>query len=314
MSFILSSCFISDVGVFFGAFLGPIFAILLFNAVIYAVVIRVLIKHSRSTLGRPKEEMNKKTMIRLLISITGVMFLFGLTWLFGALTITGFGDSRASTAFQVIFVILNAFQGFFIFLFFCVFSNDARESWLEVFTCGHYKSKLLHPSLARYASSGAKAFRTKGKTLHINLAQPSTNTAKNFSSSTNGLTEERYSNIPLTSAAEEAKKEKPMEPILNGFPEVHETNADKDFKSSTDDDFKSNTDNLTEEGYSNIQLTKAAEEAKKEKAMMPTSNGSPEFQEAEADKDTKSDIGLADKEGKDQMPRCSKKYGSTSPR
>jgi len=76
----------------------------------------VLIKHTyRKTPGYKKGQLNKKKMIKLLISIAGVMFLFGLTWLFGALTITGLGDSRASTAFQVFFVILNAFQGFFIF-------------------------------------------------------------------------------------------------------------------------------------------------------------------------------------------------------
>ena len=40
-----SSCFI---GVFFGAFLGPIFAILLLNAVMFFIVINVLIERSLS--------------------------------------------------------------------------------------------------------------------------------------------------------------------------------------------------------------------------------------------------------------------------
>ena len=47
-----------------------------------------------------------------------------LMWLVGALTILGFADSRASTALQILFVILNALQGFFVFLFFCVLSKD----------------------------------------------------------------------------------------------------------------------------------------------------------------------------------------------
>ena len=99
-----SSCFISDVGVFFGAFLGPIFAILIFNTVIFILVVGVAIKHNRSTLSHSKQQANKKTTIRLLFGITGVMFLFGLTWLIGALTITGFSDTRVSTTFQVLFV------------------------------------------------------------------------------------------------------------------------------------------------------------------------------------------------------------------
>ena len=156
------------------------------------------------------------------------MFLFGLTWLFGALTITGFGDSRASTAFQVLFVILNAFQGFFIFLFFCVFSKDARESWMEVFTCGRYQSKFLHPSQVKYASTTAQK---KSKTVSSNLATSNLGTSAlpstTFNSSTDDLSEEKSSKIPLTSAAEEEKKE--ME-TSKGSPEVHETDIDNDQK------------------------------------------------------------------------------------
>ena len=99
--------------------------------------------------------MNKKTVVRLVISIAGIMFLFGLTWLFGALTVTGFGSVTASFAFQVLFVICNAFQGFFIFLFFCVFNKDARDLWIELLSCGHYKSKPLHSSQAKYATGNA---------------------------------------------------------------------------------------------------------------------------------------------------------------
>ena len=226
-SYLPSSCFISDPAVFFAAFLGPIFAILLFNVVMFVLVIGVLIKHSRNTLGRSKDQMNKKTTIRLLISIAGVMFLFGLTWLFGALTVAGFGGSGASTAFQILFVIFNAFQGFFIFLFLCVFSKDARESWLEVFTCGRYKSKLLHPSQAKYASSATT--QKKVKTTSSNLASSNLSTSVvpstgNFNSSTDDLTEK----VPLTSAAGEEKK--PSMVTFKGSPEVHETDIDNDQK------------------------------------------------------------------------------------
>ena len=173
--FSFHSCFISDPAVFFATFLGPIFVILLFNAVIFVMVMRVLIKQTQNKIGRTKEQMNKKTAIRLLTSIAGVMSLFGLTWLFGALTVTGFGDARASTAFQVLFVICNAFQGFFICLFFCVFSKDARESWLELLSCAHgrCKSKLLYSSKTKYISSGSNTIRKKSSTLSANLENPS---------------------------------------------------------------------------------------------------------------------------------------------
>ena len=211
---------------FFGAFLGPIFAILLFNIVVFVLVIGVIIKHTRYTLDCAKEQMDMKTTIRLLISIAKVMFLFGLTWLFGALTVTGFGDARASFAFQVLFVICNAFQGFFIFLFFCVFSKDARESWLELLCCGRYHSKSLHPSQAKYGSSSANATRKKFKTASSGLSDSKLTSAissKNgYNSSTDDLVkEERYTDIPLTSAAEQDKEK----PSVVTFKEIHETNV-----------------------------------------------------------------------------------------
>ena len=126
---------------FFGAFLGPILAVLLFNLVMMVVVVTVLVRHMRDTMGHQKEQMKLKTAFRLLISITGIMSLFGVTWIFGALTISG-----ASLPFQILFVVFNGFQGFFIFLFLCVSSKDARELWKESLSCGCYKSSILQRS------------------------------------------------------------------------------------------------------------------------------------------------------------------------
>lgn len=131
---------------FWVAFLGPIFAIILFNVVVYIVVIAILIKHTRGSLARKKETLNKKTTIRLIMSISGVMFLFGLTWLFGALTITDSAQGLRLT-FSALFTVFTSLQGFFIFLFFCVFSQEARELWKETLSCGRYKSAFLNPHL-----------------------------------------------------------------------------------------------------------------------------------------------------------------------
>ena len=87
-----------------------------------------------------------------MISITGVMFLFGLTWLFAILT---FSVPGLREVFQILFTIFNSFQGFFIFLFFCVFNKEALESWKELLSCGKYSSALLHPSHLKFSSSAA---------------------------------------------------------------------------------------------------------------------------------------------------------------
>lgn len=83
-----------------------------------------------------------------MISIIGIMSIFGLTWVFGALTV-----DKASLAFQIIFVVLNSLQGFIIFLFFCVLGRDGRELWLETLFCGRYKSSHLHPSSANSSAT-----------------------------------------------------------------------------------------------------------------------------------------------------------------
>ena len=221
---LFSSCFITDPAVFFGAFLGPIFTILLFNFVIFVLVIGVLIKQTRNKLDRTKQQINKKTAIKLIINTAGIMFLFGLTWLFGALTVTGFGSATASTVFQVLFVICNAFQGFFIFLFFCVFNKDARDLWLELFSCGRYKSKPLHSSQAKYANLG-----TPGKIETAGSGLPSfpvsgTSSKGGYTLSIDDLSkDERHTDIALTSAAKQ--KEDPLMETCIGDSEIHETNV-----------------------------------------------------------------------------------------
>ena len=227
-----SSCFISDPAVFFGAFLGPIFAILIINVVIFVSVIGVLVKHTLNKLDRTKEKMNIKTAIRLFISIAGIMLLFGLTWLFGALTVTGLRDTTATTAFQVIFVICNAFQGFFIFFFICVFNKDARDLWLELLSCGRYQSKLLHSSQVKYTRSGANANLEKAKTTITILTNPSLvspiSSKIEYNSSINDHSkEERHTDIPLTTAAEQ---EKLLVVSLEDDPEIYETNIGTDQK------------------------------------------------------------------------------------
>ena len=142
--FLSCSCFLSNPIVFFVAFLGPILAIILINVVVFIIIIAILIKHTRGTLARKKDSMSLQTVVRLMISVSGIMFLFGITWLFAALTVT---INEISVPFQVLFTIFNSFQGFFIFLFFCVFSQEARESWKEVLSCGRYKSDILNPTM-----------------------------------------------------------------------------------------------------------------------------------------------------------------------
>ena len=81
---------------------------------------------------------NQQKVIRIMISIMGLMALFGLTWIFAAFTV-----NAASIAFQFLFAIFNSLQGFFIFLFFCVFGREGRELWLKVLCCGRKVPSII---------------------------------------------------------------------------------------------------------------------------------------------------------------------------
>ena len=111
----------------------------------------MLVRHSKGAAARKKEAVNKQTIIRLLISISGVMSLFGLTWLFAILTFSVPGLRETGS---VLFTVFNSLQGLFIFLFFCVINKEARESWKEFLLCDKYKSQILHPAHIKHTYSG----------------------------------------------------------------------------------------------------------------------------------------------------------------
>ena len=125
----------------------------LFNTVVFVLVLRVLIKHSMRKSKEAKKKQQLKTTMKTMISIISIMFMFGLQWLFGALTI-----AEASLAFQWLFVIFSTLQGLFLFIFFCVLGKDARDEWMRVFTCGR-KTKKSHGFLSSHGPSNSHTGR-----------------------------------------------------------------------------------------------------------------------------------------------------------
>ena len=133
-------CFLSHPGVFWGAFLAPILLIMVFNLVLFIWVIVVMVRHIRR---KTKNKLGPRKVIEIIIRLSGVMFLFGLTWLFAILTVVSVRGLRET--FQIFFTVFNSFQGAFIFLFFCVFNQEARDSWRNVIQ----KKTTLLPSSNR---------------------------------------------------------------------------------------------------------------------------------------------------------------------
>ena len=198
----------------FGVFLGPIFVVLLVNMVLFVLVVRVLIKHSRRKIVKSKDAKKYKGTLKTFISIVSIMAMFGLSWLFGAFTISG-----ASIVFSWLFVIFNSLQGFVLFLFFCVIGKDAREEWKSVLTCGRSRQKKRLRGTIRAKTSQEKS------TANTYLTSRKSDTIRRQVQAELGSTSFANSNAmelsadkALTSIAEETD-------IANGMVETDETGS-----------------------------------------------------------------------------------------
>ncbi|SMN12381.1 hypothetical protein SPBRAN_827 [uncultured Candidatus Thioglobus sp.] len=127
--------------------------------IVFILVSRVLLKHSKRNIDRAKEERNTKKVVaataKTLISIISIMIMFGLSWLFGALSVSG-----AATVFQWLFVLFNTTQGFWLFIFFCIIGQDAREEWKKLLSCYRYEGPKKGTATPSTLSSGS---RIKGR-------------------------------------------------------------------------------------------------------------------------------------------------------
>ena len=85
------------------------------------------------------------------ISISGVLFLFGLTWLFFVLTISIPGLRET---FQILFTVFNSLQGFFVFAF--ILFTEGFDYWKAAFLSCH-KSKPIQTSLGANISLKQKS-------------------------------------------------------------------------------------------------------------------------------------------------------------
>ena len=139
----LCSCFLSQFGALVGAFLAPIFVIIAINVVFFVCVIVVVVRHTKKKADRTKETITNKQILRIMFSISGVLFLFGITW---SLFILTFSVSGLREIFQILFTVFNSLQGFFVFAF--ILFTDGVGYWKALLSFEKYRSSkpVRHPS------------------------------------------------------------------------------------------------------------------------------------------------------------------------
>ncbi|XP_030829536.1 adhesion G-protein coupled receptor G2-like [Strongylocentrotus purpuratus] len=100
--------------------------ILLINIVIFVLVVRQLLR-SANIAGRVKREakVERRETIERVQNAICILLLLGLTWVTGYLLLIPLFSQVA----QPIFVVLNSFQGLFIFLLYCVRKPFIRKKW-----------------------------------------------------------------------------------------------------------------------------------------------------------------------------------------
>ena len=124
--------------------------IIAINVVFFIWVIVVVSRHTREKADRTKQTITKKQILRITFSLSGVLFLFGITWGFFILT---FSVSGLRETFQVLFTVFNSLQGFFVFVF--ILFTEGFGYWKA---CEKYRSSkpASHPSVLRTSSVPVK--------------------------------------------------------------------------------------------------------------------------------------------------------------
>ena len=111
----------------------PIFIVMVINTIIFIWVIVIVKRHAKKT--HVKQTVPAKQILRIMFSISGVLFLFGLSWLFFILTVS---VSGLRETFQVLFTVFSSLQGFFVFVF--ILFTEGFGYWKSFLSCKKYRS------------------------------------------------------------------------------------------------------------------------------------------------------------------------------
>ncbi len=213
--FFFDSCFMQPSYAFYFADLLIIFLILIFNLVMFVMIIYKL-TCGRKDIARSSSR-DKKQSITRAVNAIAISAILGLTWIFGFLTII---ENRASSlAFQVLFCIFNSLQGFFIFLLFCVRPEEVREVWLRWLACdrdgkGTDFSSTGHSGHSK-GTSGAGASGASRSTASSNLASKQSESMELLSKSGGNKPNEQKSKLESQVNGSNEKPEPEGEALLS---------------------------------------------------------------------------------------------------
>jgi hypothetical protein len=166
-------CFVSDLRLLAGVVLAPMVLVMLFNIFMLVVAFRVIAQQNKKKFFQGGDRHLMKMTARNIISLVWLIVLFGVGWLFGLLTIR-----EVSKISQYLFVILNAFQGFYFFLFIVLNQKEARNFWSGFLTRGLFKSSRLVTSHNKVYGNSSD-YKLRGNLGYLTAVPANTNHKKN---------------------------------------------------------------------------------------------------------------------------------------
>ncbi|XP_066910547.1 adhesion G protein-coupled receptor L4-like [Clytia hemisphaerica] len=114
----------------------PIACIILFNLIVFIMVMRKVHGHFKTRASFQQNE--DKQMWKRAKATMACMVLLGLTWSFGFMAV---GDLRAPL--QWLFCITNTLQGVFVFVFYVLLNDEVRKAWNSNWTESSFTSTLV---------------------------------------------------------------------------------------------------------------------------------------------------------------------------
>ncbi|XP_033647152.1 uncharacterized protein LOC117306763 isoform X2 [Asterias rubens] len=161
-------CFLKPGNAFYFGQILIIGLVLLFNFVIFTLVMRTL-TCARKGLNSTSDRGKRQETLRRLQNAMAISVLLGLTWVFGLLSLI----ETANFVFQIFFCIFNSLQGLMIFILFCLRQQEIRKAWMAFFKCGDDR-KAKYSNTAGVKSRGNTETNTQGTIPLTNQSTKST--------------------------------------------------------------------------------------------------------------------------------------------
>ncbi|XP_072803608.1 adhesion G protein-coupled receptor E2 isoform X3 [Vicugna pacos] len=135
-------------------FLGPVCAIFSVNLALFLMTLWIL-KSKLSSLNSDVSTLQNTRM--LTFKATAQLFILGCTWCLGILQV-----GPAAHVMAYLFTIINSLQGVFIFLVYCLLSQQVREQWRKWFK-GSKKTKAESEKYMLSSGDTSDACRRSGE-------------------------------------------------------------------------------------------------------------------------------------------------------